>query len=99
MRPLEILNTNGGKRLLFYRLIHQGYLTENGSVNLDRVQLIMSDLGVVEDEIFKKRHQTELHFKSRDKFRRQQAKRFKKDPKPARILDGQYAPMVRIIPL
>ena len=32
-----------------------GYLTDSGSVNLERVQLILTDLGEMEDEIFKKR--------------------------------------------
>jgi len=45
----------------------QGFLTDSGDVNLDRVQLIMSELGDVEDEIFKKRQQNELAFKQREK--------------------------------
>ncbi|KAF3421262.1 hypothetical protein E2986_08086 [Frieseomelitta varia] len=40
---------------------------DSGDVNLDRVQLIMSELGSVEDEIFKKRQQNELAFKQREK--------------------------------
>lgn len=50
-------------------------MTDSGDVNLDRVQLIMSELGDVEDEIFKKRQQNELAFKQRekDKKRRLQA--------------------------
>lgn len=33
----------------------QGYLTESGFVNLQRVQMIMLAVGEVEDSIFKKR--------------------------------------------
>ncbi|KRY67963.1 5'-3' exoribonuclease 2, partial [Trichinella pseudospiralis] len=36
-----------------------GYLTENGFVNLKRVQLIMSELGKMEDEIFRIRQERE----------------------------------------
>ncbi|XP_029170959.1 5'-3' exoribonuclease 2 homolog [Nylanderia fulva] len=36
-------------------MIDPGFLTDSGDVSLDCVQLIMSDLGDVEDEIFKKR--------------------------------------------
>lgn len=39
--------------LLFSNL--QGYLTESGFVNLQRVQMIMLAVGEVEDSIFKKR--------------------------------------------
>jgi 5'-3' exonuclease len=39
-----------------------GWLTENGIVNLQRVKLIMDKLGDVEDEIFKTRHNREVHF-------------------------------------
>lgn len=42
-----------------------GYLTDSGDVNLDRVQMILTDLGQVEDEIFKNRKQTEDQFKAR----------------------------------
>uniref|UniRef100_A0A0A9XCK9 5'-3' exoribonuclease n=1 Tax=Lygus hesperus TaxID=30085 RepID=A0A0A9XCK9_LYGHE len=46
-----------------------GYLTDSGDVNLERVQLIMADLGVVEDEIFKNRQKNEVNFKLRNKQR------------------------------
>ncbi|KAJ9576834.1 hypothetical protein L9F63_006608, partial [Diploptera punctata] len=45
-----------------------GFLTDSGNVNLDRVQLIMADLGSVEDEIFKKRQENEIAFKQRGQF-------------------------------
>lgn len=41
-------------------------------MNLDRVQVIMDELGHVEDEIFKRRHQNELNFKARDKAKKKQ---------------------------
>lgn len=44
-----------------------GYLTQSGDVNLERVQLIMHDLGTLEDEIFRKRHRNEQMFKMRNR--------------------------------
>jgi 5'-3' exoribonuclease 2 len=41
----------------------QGWVTDSGFVNLERVQMIMNELGRVEDQIFKKRQQDELHFR------------------------------------
>ncbi|KAG6442043.1 5'-3' exoribonuclease 2 homolog [Manduca sexta] len=52
----------------------KGWITDSGDVNLDRVQVIMTELGHVEDEIFKRRHQNEIHFKARDKARKKQQK-------------------------
>ncbi|XP_034115085.1 5'-3' exoribonuclease 2 homolog [Drosophila albomicans] len=45
----------------------KGYLTDSGDVNLDRVQLIMTDLGNVEDQIFKDRQRREQQYKARQK--------------------------------
>lgn len=42
-----------------------GWLTEDGKVNLDRVQLILIDLSKMEDEVFKKRRDSELQFRER----------------------------------
>ncbi|XP_050434790.1 5'-3' exoribonuclease 2 homolog isoform X2 [Adelges cooleyi] len=73
-----------------------GFLTLNGDVNLDRVQLIMSDLGLAEDEIFKKRQQTEKMFADRNKFRKRREKREKlqrSNSAPNFVLGGQYQPM------
>ncbi|CAJ0576149.1 unnamed protein product, partial [Mesorhabditis spiculigera] len=41
-----------------------GYLTHDGSVYLDRVEMIMKGLGEVEDEIFKRRQQNEERYKA-----------------------------------
>jgi len=69
----------------------------NGDVNLDRVQLIMSDLGMAEDEIFKKRQQTEKMFADRNKLKKRREKRDKlmrSKSAPNFVLGGQYAPSV-----
>ncbi|XP_072390493.1 5'-3' exoribonuclease 2 homolog [Diabrotica undecimpunctata] len=49
-----------------------GYLTDSGDVKLERVQMIMLELGKMEDEIFKSRQQNELKFKARQKARKRQ---------------------------
>lgn len=56
----------------------------------------MSELGIVEDEIFKKRQQTEEMFRARDKAKRKRMKmtRGGGHGRPSRVLGGQYAPMV-----
>lgn len=42
---------------IYLEMIYQmgGYVTQDGNVNLERVQMIMDSLGRVEDEIFKRR--------------------------------------------
>nr|KAI8740342.1 5'-3' exoribonuclease 2 [Biomphalaria glabrata] len=69
-----------------------GYLTESGVVNLSRVQLVMSELGKVEDEIFKKRRQTELDFKRRDKEKKQRIKMQQSAQRPKWMMGGQFTP-------
>ncbi|XP_043683062.1 5'-3' exoribonuclease 2 homolog isoform X1 [Vespula pensylvanica] len=69
-----------------------GFLTDSGDVNLDRVQMIMSELGEVEDEIFKKRQQNELAFKQREKDKKKRLKALS-NYKPKWIPTGQFAPM------
>ena len=44
----------------------QGYLTNNGIINLDRVEKIMRRIGILEDEIFKKRRQSDLNYRARE---------------------------------
>lgn len=74
----------------------QGFLTDSGDVNLDRVQVIMSDLGDAEDEIFKKRQQNELAFKQREKDKKRRNEIIS-NFKPKWIPTGQFAPTVREI--
>lgn len=71
----------------------QGFLTDSGNVNLERVQLIMSDLGDVEDEIFKKRQQNEVAFKEREKAKKRRTKMLSQW-QPAWVPKGQFAPQV-----
>jgi len=47
-----------------------GFLTNNGIVSPDRVQLIMQELGKVEDCIFKERQERELSFRARNRAKR-----------------------------
>ncbi|CAD6184562.1 unnamed protein product [Caenorhabditis auriculariae] len=51
---------------LYKEMVYQikGYLTKDGDVELERVQMIMCGLGEVEDEIFKRRQQDEERFKA-----------------------------------
>lgn len=44
-----------------------GYLTDSGDVALERVEMIMRDLGDVEDEIFRERQKNEERMKARNK--------------------------------
>ncbi|XP_045453231.1 5'-3' exoribonuclease 2 homolog [Melitaea cinxia] len=56
-------------------LFTRGWITDSGEVNLDRVQVIMDELGRVEDEIFRRRHQNEVSFKARERAKKQQQQR------------------------
>ncbi|XP_017883576.1 5'-3' exoribonuclease 2 homolog [Ceratina calcarata] len=69
-----------------------GFLTDSGDVNLDRVQMILSELGEVEDEIFKKRQQNELAFKQREKDKKRRLLGISNN-RPKWIPTGQFAPM------
>ncbi|KAI6225891.1 putative 5-3 exonuclease domain containing protein [Aphelenchoides besseyi] len=56
----------------------RGWLTENGNVHTDRVELIMKELGKVEDDIFRNRQDRELRFRANQKRRRLQENRTQK---------------------
>ncbi|XP_048371455.1 5'-3' exoribonuclease 2 isoform X2 [Sphaerodactylus townsendi] len=73
---------------IYKNVVHKtgGYLTENGFVNLQRVQMIMLAVGEVEDSIFKKRKDDEENFKRRQKER----KRMKRGQHS--MAGGQFTP-------
>ncbi|XP_048523410.1 5'-3' exoribonuclease 2 homolog [Dendroctonus ponderosae] len=70
-----------------------GYLTDSGDVNLERVQMIMLELGKAEDEIFKTRQQKELSFKAREKAKKRRSDGFNQyKPNFALLQNTQFAP-------
>ena len=72
-----------------------GYVTNSGLVNMMRVQLIMTDLGQVEDEIFRQRQSREQEYKRREKERKKREKSLSSIA-PAFIPGGQFNPVVSI---
>lgn len=51
-----------------------------------------SDLGKAEDDIFRSRHQKDLEFKERQRFKRQKTEDYSR---PQFLPGGQFAPVVR----
>ena len=74
-------------------LFLQGFLTKSGLVNPSRVQMIMQELGKMEDAIFKERQSRELRFKAMNKAKRRRDN-LESEQGPAWMPRGQFAPHV-----
>lgn len=68
-----------------------GYLTCSGEVNLERVQMILKDLGLVEDDIFTQRQKREMQFRMRDKANKRR-KLNNEAPNFQNLHNSQFAP-------
>lgn len=76
----------------------KGWLTNSGDVNLERVQMIMNELGKAEDEIFKTRQQKELQFKAREKAKRRRSEGYNQyKPNWDLVRNTQFAPTVSFL--
>ncbi|GCB67072.1 hypothetical protein scyTo_0012093, partial [Scyliorhinus torazame] len=75
---------------IYKNVVHKtgGYLTDNGFVNLERVQMIMVAVGEAEDNIFRKRRDDDVSFRRRQK---EKNKRMKTES-ASFVLGGQLAP-------
>lgn len=71
----------------------KGWLTGRGFVDLERVQIMLHELGAVEQEMSRKRQQDELNFgqRKRSKKRRRLSGVISED-QPAYFLEGAFAP-------
>lgn len=67
-----------------------GFLTDSGEVNLERVQMILHDLGMLEDEIFTQRQKREVQFRQRDQANKR--RRTGDAPNFKNIHNSQFAP-------
>lgn len=68
-----------------------GYLTDSGDVALERVEMIMRDLGHVEDEIFQDRQKNEQRMKARNKRMKLERERQQR-PNFEHMHNSQFAP-------
>ncbi|XP_077593167.1 5'-3' exoribonuclease 2 isoform X2 [Stigmatopora nigra] len=77
---------------IYKDVVHKtgGYLTDNGYINLERVEMIMEALGVAEDNIFKRRKESDDCFNRRMKAKEQQMKREQQGP--SYVPGGNFAP-------
>lgn len=69
-----------------------GYLTDSGDVALERVEMIMTDLGYMEDNIFKERQRSELRFRENLKRRKAMEKEKEQRPNFSAMMNSQFAP-------
>lgn len=70
-----------------------GWLTDSGDVNLERVQLIMTELGKAEDQIFKTRQHKEQQFKAREKAKKRRENGYNEwRPNWNLVKNTQFAP-------
>lgn len=69
-----------------------GYLTDSGEVALERVEMIMTDLGYMEDQIFKERQKSELRYKENAKRRKLQEQAKQQKPDFSLMMNSQFAP-------
>lgn len=67
-----------------------GYLTNSGEVNLERVQMILHDLGLVEDEIFAQRQKREIQFRQREKMNKK--RKTNEAPDFKHLHNSQFSP-------
>uniref|UniRef100_A0A674AM56 5'-3' exoribonuclease n=1 Tax=Salmo trutta TaxID=8032 RepID=A0A674AM56_SALTR len=77
---------------IYKDVVHKtgGYITENGFVKLESVELIMQAIGVAEDNIFKKRKEDDEGFKRRNKEKKKRMKAQQQGP--SFLTSGQFAP-------
>ncbi|CAD5210182.1 unnamed protein product [Bursaphelenchus xylophilus] len=72
----------------------KGWLTENGEVSTERVEIMMKGLGKAEDDIFRNRQESELRFRANQKRRKLQEKSRQKPAflPPSQSIIAPHAP-------
>lgn len=70
----------------------KGWVTDSGFVTPERVGIILSELGLAEDEIFKKRQRDEIDFRQRMKNKNRRGGGSFRGGRPSFQMGGQYAP-------